>query len=243
MTDILYITRQGEPAPAPVLFDDKGKAFCQISLACPKCGGYGELRWKSDPVCDACEGSGTSDRAEKIALYTADQVAKLDAAAQAKKARQEADRLARLEALEEDHGALLLRARAVREDSPYVARVLETIEHTASLSPAQAAALERGIAEHEAGANSEHVGEIGANFCSEVTIAKVRPFKSRFKGKKSGPMVAVTMVAGGQELVAFGAFTCKAGETFTVQAKVKEHKMFRGQRQTVLERAKLSQVA
>lgn len=89
--DIQLVTRQGLPAPAPVKIDANGKPYCEIDIACPLCGGTGRTPWKSDPVCERCDGEGTAGRADKIHLYTLEHVQALDAALQAKKDRQEAE--------------------------------------------------------------------------------------------------------------------------------------------------------
>lgn len=113
--NVQLVTRQGLPAPAPIKTDANGKPYCEIDIACPLCGGTGETRWKSDPVCERCDGTGTAGRADKIPLFTLEHVQALDAALQAKKDRQEAERRQRWETLAETHAALLQRARAIAD--------------------------------------------------------------------------------------------------------------------------------
>ena len=112
--NVQLVTRQGLPAPAPVKTDDKGKPYCEIDIACPLCGGTGETRWKSDPVCERCDGTGTAGRADKIPLFTLEHVQALDAALQAKKDRQEAERRQRWETLAQTHAALNRRPEPLR---------------------------------------------------------------------------------------------------------------------------------
>ena len=238
--NVQLVTRQGLPAPAPIKTDANGKPYCEIDIACPLCGGTGETRWKSDPVCERCDGTGTAGRADKIPLFTLEHVQALDAALQAKKDRQEAERRQRWETLAQTHAALLERARAIADGNSFVSSILETVERTATLSDPQAATLERAIAQHQAGLNTRHAGTIGQAFHATVTITSVQTLKPRSRKKAAAPSRAVSMTdQDGNQLVAFGAFTCAPGQTAILSGTVKEHRTWKGAKQTLIAKAKL----
>ncbi|WP_234053792.1 MULTISPECIES: hypothetical protein [unclassified Xanthobacter] len=243
MSEITYLTRKGECPPTAVHFDDNGKPYCAIDIACPLCGGTGRTSWTPDPICIACDGEGGSGRAERIPLYTPDEIQRLEAALAKKRARQEAARARSLQTLEENHGAILEAARAIRNASPYADRILDTIERTAALSPAQAASLERAVAEHRDPGPSQHLGAIGERIAITAVVTKVAPLKPRFrsKGRPTAPACAVTLTTDdGHQLVAFTATPCSPRDRFTISGTVKTHKTWKGKRQTIVTRAKLT---
>ncbi|WP_234053620.1 MULTISPECIES: nodulation protein NolB [unclassified Xanthobacter] len=243
MSEITYLTRKGECPPTAVRFDDKGKPYCAIDLACPLCGGSGRTSWTPDPVCIACDGEGISGRAEKVALYTPDEITRLNAALAEKRARQDAERARSLQALEDTHGPILEAARAIRTASPYADRILNTIERTASLSPAQAASLERAVAEHQDAGPSQHLGAVGDRIATTATVASITPLKPRFRSKGRTTACAVTLATDdGHQLVAFTATPCSPGDRFTISGTVKQHKTWKGKKQTIIKNTKIAAV-
>lgn len=98
-------TRYGEPAPAPVQRDEKGKPYCTIRKKCGRCGGQGRSdRWAhTGYVCFDCDGAcyiGTTD----LKLYTKAEIEVLDARRDKVRAKKQ-EKIAAAEAKREEEAA------------------------------------------------------------------------------------------------------------------------------------------
>lgn len=229
-------TREGAPPPSAVQTDAKGRPFCEISIVCSLCGGSGYTRWKSDPLCIACDGEGLSARSDRVKLYTHQEIESMNAAAVAKEAQRQAKIAALRQTLREAHGALLDRAGSIQPAIPFVTSILATAERTGCLSAAQSAALERAVAEFEAGAATTHLGAVGDKLSLAVTVQSIVKFTPKFRRARAKQLAAITLVdTDGNALVAFSDAPLKKGQALHIAARVKEHRTWRGTRQTVVD--------
>lgn len=238
----------------------KGKPTTVMTRSCGRCGGAGRSdRWAyTGYTCFDCGGSGKG-RAETVSLYTAEQLARLDvtrakrsekrAAVAAEKARvaaAEAD--ARREAFLSEHGALLADMRAFAARSEWIADVLRRATTQHKLSPAQVAAartaVDRFRAQDVLRAASDHVGAIGERIEFAGTVERVSHYtRPQFGASWLTETVWIVTIRDdrGNALVSKSPrFHAEKGERLTGKATVKEHSEYRGERQTAIQRIKLS---
>lgn len=185
---ILY-SRKGEPLTQNSS-DEKGKPLHICDRVCWRCGGLGgSEKWRHTGwTCFRCGGSGKDPTRDRIKLYTAEQNAKLDAAAEkraAKKAaaKAEADRIeqARRDAeraeIISDNAEFIARivAEMAKRDSDFLQSVLDRIEQQAK-EPTDLQVqkvnevIERNEAERARLAGAQHVGEMKERRVFELTL-------------------------------------------------------------------------
>jgi hypothetical protein len=178
----------------------KGAPSITKESPCGRCGGQGGSEvWKfTGWTCFQCGGSG---RGSIVChkLYTAEQLAKLNATAD-KKAAAKAEKLAvkvakiaaeraeRWAVVTRDNGPLFERAAKFSEQNPFIASVMETVARTGNLSEKQMATLisacDKCEARAVAVAGSGHVGEIGKRIEVAVTVERVSTFeRARFQNR------------------------------------------------------------
>jgi len=237
VTDLFF--RSGTPFTGTPRFDEKGAAFTTHVRTCGRCGGAGGSdAWKfTGWTCYQCGGKGT-DGTQTDKLYTAEKLAALDATrakAAAKRAEkravQDVSARARAEANRESFrassaGALVERARAFADRSPFVADVVRQANRRAAISSAQEAALRKTIdkiaAETLAVAASGWVGTPGERITVPVTVARVATFERQaFRGFGT-EMVAITTMrdaAGNAIVVKSASFRAEVGETSCCAAR------------------------
>jgi hypothetical protein len=244
--------------------DAKGRPFTVRTIVCDRCGGQGGAdQWKfTGWTCFKCAGKRTLGT-ESVALYTSEQLAKLNATAAkraakkaakieaaAAQARAEAD--ARRTTFLAQHGALLESAKPFVERSSFVADVVRKAEERAALSDKQAEALQnavaRLVAQAATRAGSHFVGAVGERIEIKVTAERVVSIETQFGILR----IATMRDAAGNAIVSKGKFVpptaqwteeqgWKVGaEPFAIRATVKEHATYRDEQQTIVQRATLS---
>ncbi len=141
-------------------------------------------------------------------------------------------------------GALIERARAFADRNSFVADVVRQADQRAAVSEAQEAALrkvlDKIVAEAAAVAASGWVGTPGERITVPVTVARVATFeRPSFRGFGNETVAITTMrdAAGNAIVVKSATFRAEVGETFMLRGTVKEHSEFRGEKQTVVQRA------
>jgi hypothetical protein len=249
----------------PILFRRNGRRYVGHTLtngktigynarrACSRCGGAGYAeKWRHTGLtCFDCGGSGHRGT-EFHPLYTAEKLAKLDAA-QAKRDAAKAAKLAARQAaiaavrestraaFEAQHGALL--ARAAHLTDAFVVDLVARARQTNALSEKQAALLvdacDRADARVIAAAKSSHVGSIGARIEVPVTVDRIASYERVAFGSYGVETVWITTLvdaAGNQLVVKSPRFHQEKGATFTLRATVKEHTVYQGAAQTVVQR-------
>ncbi len=237
---------------------------------CSRCGGRGGSdAWKfTGYTCYRCNGRG-DEPARQERLYTAEQLAKLNAT-QAKKAANKQAKFdaaraveaaaiaARKEAFQAEHADLLQwlsEAGVEHSDSwddgtinyrdGFLGDMLRRANERAEWSEAQVAAIikvrAQRLEERAKAATSRHVGTIGERLELTVTVEREtsflrRPFQS-YRDHMEEVFVTTLRDAAGNALVVMSpVFREAVGSTISIRATVKDHKEFRGELQTNLNR-------
>lgn len=207
-------------------------------------------------TCYECAGSGKGPL-RFVRVYTAEQLAKLDATKakrDAKRAEQQAAAAAERQAQADarrasyfaEHAETLRRAGFAVAD-PFVAELMAKAEARGELTPNQTAALATAVERFEQhaarAAESRYFGAPGDKLRATVTVTGVasyerQPYRS-FSGHTETVWIITMADAEGHVFVTKSpAFKEEKGETFTLTGTVKEHSEYRGVKQTVIQRAK-----
>lgn len=236
------------------------KSFTQ-PRKCGRCGGEGRSqRWAyTGFVCYDC-GGGRFRGTETIKVYTAEKLAKLNAAAEkraavkaaaaaVKAAQLAAESAARAQAFLAEHAELIKLAQPFmthgEEQEPgFIERVMTKAIAESFLTEKQAAAVAGAIAKIEEQARlraaSRHVGEIGKRIECQVTVERVAEFpRAKFGAPWIEEMFAIVTMrtAEGNVIVSKSAsFWSEAGRQLTIRGTVKEHNEYKGEAQTVVQR-------
>lgn len=250
---IEYFTRQGKAVSKVSILS--GKPFTFEPRVCSRCGGEGgSVAWAhTGYTCYDCGGSGKHKNGPlRVPLYTAEKLAKLNAAAekrQAKKAaaaevarqKAEAEAKAREGEFLAKFGGLLAKAAPYAARSGFVADVIAKAKERNMLSEKQAEALARVVEKMEAEdarkATAGWVGKVGERLKS----LKVKVVKRAVLGKGDyyEPLYyIVTMHTEAGEALVYkgGAFGPEPGVERVIDATVKEHNEYRGEKQTIVAR-------
>jgi hypothetical protein len=227
---------------------------------CGRCGGAGRSdKWAhTGYTCYDCGGSGKRGF-ETIKLYTAEKLAKLDAAkakADAKRAakaaevaaKRAAEVAARSDAFKAEHAALISRAAPYMthdEDRPagFIESVMTKAIADCWISENQVVAVNSAIDKIEETsrkrAASGYVGKVGARIDIEVTVERVFTFyRPSFRGYGDEAVHIVTMrdIAGNAIVSKSASFWSEEGKKFTIRATVKEHGSYKDECQTIVAR-------
>lgn len=244
-------TRDGFQHSEAFRTDEKGKPYFTRQERCGRCGGAGGAeQWRfTGWTCYECGGTGKG-RISVNKLYTAEQLAKLNATrdkAQARKASKAAEAAAKLEAeraakrvqFEADNAELFNRVRAIVPSTDFAYTVLESAILRASLSDRQAEVLAKSIAEAERKATSGYIGVIGERreFTGDVTVCIVFPAQNYGWASKALYLVRVN---GGLVKYMGTANLGAKGDTVTFTATISGHEEYKGEKQTLVERPKLA---
>jgi len=253
-------TRCGTLHTGPVRVDAKGAATFLRPRKCSRCGGAGRSdKWAhTGYTCFDCGGNGQSIRGdEAVKLYTAEKLAKLNAAkakADAKRAAKAAEiaaaraaeAAAKAGAFRAEHGALLARAEA-HMDNEFIADVITRAIDRSEITEAQAAAVSTAIDRIESrralARASRHVGRVGDRLETIVTVERVTSFgRPAFNASWITETVYVVTMrdAEGNCIVSMSPrFHVEQGARFTLRATIKDHSNYQGQQQTKVTRAKV----
>lgn len=264
MTAAELFTRQGEIIPVNLIqySTTTGKPYNAYKADCTRCGGTpftgGNTHesWKhyNGGRCFQCDGKGYTVKSRP--LYTAEKVAKLNAAAakrnakklaeiEAKRAAAQAEANERRAAFMVAHGELLQRAEPFRAENEFINDICTKAFRRCELSDNQVDALKAAIKRIEdrkaAAARSDFVGKEGERIKRAVTVQ----FQTSFNrtpfcgfGTETVYITSMTDEDGNVLVVKSPNFYHKQGEQFTLRGTVKEHTTYNGTKQTVLQRAK-----
>jgi hypothetical protein len=257
--ELKMFTREGSAYNGAVARDGKGRPAFSRLKTCGRCGGQGGSEaWKMTGwTCYDCGGKGTLGW-EVVRLYGAEELAKLNATREKRRSKKEAARVAKAEAAKAEADAkraefeaanaeVVAGARKYAERSPFFADLLEKLEKYGSWSDKQVAAVAKSVAEIEANAvksaASKFVGEVGKRMEMKVTVERVASYVRPSFGYSRSGMETVWIVsmrdeAGNAIVVKSPSFYGREkGEKLTLRATVKEHSEYRGEKQTVMQRA------
>lgn len=251
-------TRHGKQHTGPYSTGPKGAAFYTRPRMCGRCGGAGRSdKWaRTGYTCFDCGGARTRGT-ETVKLYTADRLAKLNAAkakadakrqaaADAKAEAEAAASAARRDAFLAKHGDLIESAKGYKDEfiRDVIDRAVERCEMTDNQAAAVAAAVARKVAEADARVASNHVGYVGERLTLAVTVERVASFeRPAFNAPWTTTVVNIVTMrdAAGNAIVSKGRFYADKGERLTIKATVKEHSIYKDERQTIVQR--ISEVA
>ena len=255
-----YLTRDGVAHNGPVAENEKGQPYFTRARPCRRCGGAGGSdKWKHTGwTCFDCGGSGAGG-SETVRLYTAEQLANLDAAQNKRNARKQAaaeaaaelrraEAAARAQAFETRHGALLAAAERYLERSEFLRDVVTKARERNDLTEAQSEAIRKVVAKIQASdaakASSQYVGAPGERISASVTVERSTSFeRPKFGADWKSETVWVTTMrtADGNALVAKTPTFCpEVGALLAIKATVKEHTEYRGEQQTVVQRVTIA---
>lgn len=188
--------RSGAEFTGRALKNAKGRPYFVEQLSCMRCGGAGgHEKWRfSGFVCYGCGGDGKG-KVEVVKLYTAAELAKLNAARDAAHARKAAKLAAEVEARRAEflaaNGATLDAARPYVSDSTVLASIIAQADAMMKLSDAQRETIGKCVAavvakrERDAKfaaqrAASCHVGSVGEALTISADVTFARRFESQF---------------------------------------------------------------
>ena len=150
-------TREGVAHKGATFKDEKGRAAFSRLKRCGRCGGAGG--WKGWPgyTCYDCNGKGNLGF-EAVRVYSGEELVKLNATREKIRAKAQAKRAAKQAAFEAAaaakrkdfmtvNGALVAKAKAVAENSPLIASLLEGLEKYGDWTVKQIALVEKVVAE------------------------------------------------------------------------------------------------
>jgi hypothetical protein len=254
--------RHGQEHHGPHALDAKGAAYIVRARLCRRCGGAGGSEaWRhTGYTCYDCGGRGSCGT-ETVKLYSAEQLAKLNArkakadakraaAAKAKADKAAAEAAANAEAFRAAHAELIAKSAPHMANEfigDVMGRALAKNDISEKQEAAVLAAVERIEARAVVAAASNHVGTVGKRFDVAVTVDRVASFaRPAFRGY--GAMETVWIVtmrdADGNAIVTKSSvFSPEKGERFTLRATVKEHSEYNGEKQTIVNRAKIIEPA
>lgn len=245
-----FFTREGT-ARDVVAHNDAGHPFGHEPTFCARCGGAGRAaKWAATGyTCYDCGGSGGRG-VRAVRLYTADELATLNArrdAQRAKAAAKAAVEAARIAAEREAREAAQRAARAAEIEalpetatlrhwapqSEFIASILDQYER-GPLTERQLEAALAACAKLAANASSDWLGAVGERITVTATVERVHCIRRSTYYEPGYYIISLRDDAGN----ALTWFTSEArleqGARVTGTATVKEHSSFRDTRQTVL---------
>jgi hypothetical protein len=247
----LFKRYASEPFTGKVERSEDGKPFYRYQAPCSRCGGAGQSeKWRRTGLtCYDCGGNGRGPICAEP-LYTAEQLARLNAAADkraakkaAKAAAAEAERRAPFLAWSEANAHVLAQVRA---HGP--ANLVERLDVDAArsvISPgwildvAIVSAL-REFAKADAKAASVHVGRVGDRQDLQLTCEKLLDYSERSRGYLVRAFyIALMRDSEGNRIVYRGGNPpLGEGQQGRFRVTIKEHGERDGELQTVIQRAK-----
>jgi hypothetical protein len=231
-------TREGQEFTGTVQHNESGKAVHTVNVPCDRCHVFGGRRlWvmgtengrpysKTGFDCWTCGNTGVrSTRKER--LFTAAELARVNKAAATRAARKaEAHRIA----VEQAEAALVGKEAAFRTGNADFIAKLEALEgdywdgfkqsfyaRREAPTERQIALVEGEVAKRAANAASAFVGAVGDKITLTITVERVIVLEWQCYGTNIG----------------------NKGDTLTIKASVKEHVVYNGVNQTVIQRPKV----
>ena len=163
----------------------------------------------------------------------------------AERAQRQADRLEATQAWRDANSAVLARLTAYEGTNDFLRSFTATLAQWGALTPRQLEAVESCFAvidrTEAARANSQHIGNVGDKVTLTITVERIVVLKSEFYGDN---YITIARDEQGNAITYKGRVDIGGkGDTNTVKASVKEHTVYNGIKQTVIQRPKLVEVA
>jgi hypothetical protein len=255
-------TRQGDEFTGTVESDGAGKAVRYVNVACDRCHVInGQRLWvmgmengrpysKTGFNCWTCNNTGVR-AVRKERLYTADQLARANKTAATRAARKaETDRIA----AEQAQAALVAKEANFRASNVEFIAKLDTLDgefwdgFKNSFYARREAPTERQIglvmaevAKRQKNAASGFVGAVGDKVSLTLTVERIIVLHSEFYGNN---YITIARDEQGNVVTYKGRTDLGVtGDTVTVKASIKEHAVYNGIKQTVIQRPKVVEAA
>lgn len=164
---------------------------------------------------------------------------------EAERAQRTAQRLESTQAWRDDNSALVARLDAYKGDNEFLRGSIQNLAYWGNLSPRQVEAVESCFAVIDrleaARANSQHLGAVGDKVTLTITVERIIVLKSEFYGDN---YITIARDEQGNSITYKGKTSIGGkGDTTTIKASVKEHTVYNGVKQTVIQRPKVLEAA
>ena len=164
---------------------------------------------------------------------------------EAERAQRAADRQEATQAWRDANSAVVARLTAYEGSNEFLRSFTATLAQWGALTPRQLEAVESCFAvidrTEAARANSQHIGAVGDKVTLTITVERIVVLKSEFYGDN---YITIARDEQGNTITYKGRVDIGSkGDTNTIKASVKEHTVYNGIKQTVIQRPKLLEVA
>jgi len=164
---------------------------------------------------------------------------------EAERAQRTAQRLEATQAWRDANGALVARLEAYEGTNEFLRSMAYNLAHWGDLTARQVEAVESCFAVIDrleaARANSQHIGVVGDKVTLTITVERIIVLKSEFYGDN---YITIARDEQGNAITYKGRSDLGGkGDTCTVKASVKEHTVYNGVKQTVIQRPKVLEAA
>lgn len=251
-------TRDGAEYGATPEINESGKPVRRVPVACDRCHVVnGQRVWlmgmengrpysRTGFECWTCGNTGIrGERVER--LFTAAQLARANKSAATRAATREAKRVAAEQQAAAERAAKEVAFRANNAD--FLAK-LETLDgdywdgfresflqRATAPTARQIELVEGEVAKRIANASSAFLGAVGDKITLTITVERVIVLESQFYGTN---YVTIARTAEGNVVTYKGRTDIGAkGDALTIKASIKEHVLYKGVQQTVIQRPKL----
>jgi len=159
----------------------------------------------------------------------------------AERAQRDAQRLESTQAWRDDNSAVVARLEAYKGDNAFLLSSAGNLAYWGKLSERQLEAVESCFAvidrKEAARANSQHIGSIGDKVTLTITVEHIIVLHSELYGNN---YITIAYDENGNAITYKGKTDIGAkGATSTIKASVKEHTVYNGIKQTVIQRPKI----
>ena len=255
-------TRQGDEFTGEVETNCAGKAIRYVPIPCDRCHVInGQRLWvmgtengrpysKTGFECWTCGNTGVRGT-RKERLYTESELARVNKTAATRADRKaEADRIAR----EQAEAARAAKDAGFRAENAQFIAKLSSLDGefwdgfresflTRAIAPTerQIGLVEAEIAKRAQNAASGHLGAIGDKLTMTIAVERIIVLESKFYGTNY-----ITIARDEQgNIISYKGLTDigNKGDTLTIKATVKEHTVYKGVKQTVIQRPKVLEEA
>lgn len=164
---------------------------------------------------------------------------------EAERAQRAAERLEATQAWRDANSALVVRLEAYEGTNEFLRSSIQNLAYWGSLSARQVEAVESCFAVIDrleaARANSQHIGNVGDKVILTITVERIIVLKSEFYGDN---YITIARDEHGNAITYKGRSDIGGkGDTVTVKASIKEHTVYNGVKQTVIQRPKVLEAA
>jgi hypothetical protein len=250
-------TRTGEQFSGNVAADDKGRPVRYVPVSCDRCAVINGVRvWCRGTVngqpfsntgfdCWTCSNSGVrGDRKER--LYTATELARVNKAAATREAKRAvkvaaavaqaaAERQAREESLYAAHAEFVAKLNGLDGEFWDGFRV-SFFQRLEAPTARQIALVDAEIAKRQQNAASGYIGAVGDKVTLTITVERVVVLESQLYGTN---YITIARDEHGNVVTYRGRTDIgNKGDTSTIKASIKEHTVYNGVKQTVIQRPK-----